>query len=186
MLKLVKERHGMQHRNGSAKTPYWLHCYGVATLLDSLIRQYAVDTPETKREALYVAALGHDLYEDTATSRQEIVTEFGAEIDELIYALTNEDSDQDRTRYMQKLQTASDEITLVKLADVLENTLSVFYNADLLGKAWINDFFLPIMHDTLPIVATHTFSAPWVAMGQNMQAFAAASVASLEARQQQM
>jgi (p)ppGpp synthase/HD superfamily hydrolase len=162
MLALVQERHDHQTRNGDLKSPYWLHCYGVAVLLDKAIEQHRPGLAAEQRDTLYLAALGHDLYEDTDTKRAEIVMTYSSEVDELISAMTNEGSDEDRAAYLQKLRAASDETILIKLADVIENTTSVCAHQEQLGDEWIRGFFMPIIADTYPVLMDHHFSEAWL------------------------
>ncbi len=182
MLQLVKERHLNQFRNGVLKVPYWMHCYGVANMLENMTMQYDVGINKSEREVLYLAALGHDLYEDTITQREEICSKFGKEVDSLIFELTNEVNDLDREAYMSKLSQATDRALLIKLADMLENTTSVYYFADYLGAKWISKFFLPIMNDTLPAVTDHKFHAKWSHLADALNKIVASNIGLIESR----
>ncbi len=73
------ERHAGQVRKWGGE-PYILHCMRVA---------YAVEKAALPTIAV-IAALLHDVLEDTATTRQEILNTFGEEITALVVALTDE------------------------------------------------------------------------------------------------
>ncbi len=156
MLKVVQMYHGDQYRDATEKIPYWHHCYGVATLLLEYINQ-AGEVPADICETMILAALGHDLYEDTDIPRAEILNKFGPVVDEYIFALTNEQSDADRAQYIEKLANDCDEVILIKMADMLDNLTSVYGSIVTLGKPWLKDYFLPIMEDTIVVVNNHQF-----------------------------
>ena len=148
MRAVVERYHKGQYRNKDKNSPYRFHCEAVALL----IKEVLVQTGEYDDNAddIVLAALGHDLYEDTSVDREFIRQEFGNHVDELIFQLTNEEDDEHRDKYMQKIHLASDEVILIKLADMIENMNCVFYNRDVVGEEWIDTFFLPIMNDNLP------------------------------------
>lgn len=153
MLALVKQSHASQFRNKERKTPYWLHCAGVAALVEGAYIGSGMAVPDV----VYLAALGHDLYEDTDVAPELIQQEFGYEVHQLIQMLTNEEDDQHRIKYMQKLQDSSEQARLIKLADMIDNIFSVVYNLDVLGMEWLEEFFLPIMKDTIETLSRTTF-----------------------------
>ena len=63
------------------------HCENVAALLDQALD---LDSPAVAaRRDMILAALGHDLYEDSKIPQAEIL-KFGKEVDQLIRALTEE------------------------------------------------------------------------------------------------
>jgi (p)ppGpp synthase/HD superfamily hydrolase len=154
MLALVMKYHHGQSRNKQRETPYWLHCAGVAALVEKAFSDSGVRIPES----MYLAALGHDLYEDTTVEPALIKEQFGDDVHMLIQALTNERDDYNRTQYMQKLGSSTEEVRLIKLADMLENITSVANNLDVLGVGWLDDFFAPIMKDTIEILSKTTFT----------------------------
>ncbi len=150
MLAFVQQKHAGQFRNKERQTPYWMHCYGVALILRAVCERHGLDSTD-----LVLAALGHDLYEDTDATRQEVADRFGAPVDELIFTLTNEDGDDNRSRYMQKLAASGEGTILIKMADMIDNLFSVYHNADILGEDWITSFFLPIMDDSIAKVRAY-------------------------------
>jgi len=136
MLKLVKKNHAGQTRN-NGKVPYWVHCDRVAKLLCEIFSQ-TKEGADTKRQAIILAGLGHDLYEDTKITRQEIQEKFGAEVDRLISAMTNEFGDKKIDMYIKKFKTINEEALLIKLADLYDNTIGLAYSIHENKKTDIN------------------------------------------------
>lgn len=176
MRDVVKQYHKGQYRNKDENTPYRLHCEAVALL----VKEVLVQTGEYDDNAddIVLAALGHDLYEDTSIGREFIRQEFGAHVDELIFQMTNEEDDEHRAKYMQKISSAPDEVILIKLADMIENMNSVFYNKGILGQEWIDTFFLPIMNDYMPYLRDKEFT-DYVQTGNCLLAYMKASYSAL-------
>ena len=149
MLALVKEAHAAQSRN-NGRVPYWMHVQAVAQMLDfAIARGREINYP--LRERICLAALGHDLYEDTKVTRADIEKQFGDDVAGWIQGMTN-DGDADRKAYLARMAAAPEEVRLIKLADVLENTTSVSYAIPDMGIEWVQGVFLPIateMHDLL-------------------------------------
>ena len=170
MLALVKTKHGHQTRNGTLNTPYWEHCYGVAKLLDEFIDKHCPNLPDETKDIMYLAGLGHDLYEDTDVERQAIIKSYGPEVDGLIDAVTNDKSDFDRADYLHKLENASDQAMLIKFADFINNTSSVVENQDYFEKDWIREFFWPIAQETRSILESHQFDNQWKDLSIELQA----------------
>lgn len=171
MLELVKEKHAHQTRNGSRKTPYWCHCLGAAEILEeALDAQGDIEDP-TAVEILYLAALGHDLYEDTDVKHRQsdIIEVYGPEVHALIEAMTNEKSDQDRADYEDKLRNASDQVLLIKYADLIDNTESIVANREYFESGWVEDFFAPICEATYALLADHRFGAELAGAAAQLQ-----------------
>lgn len=152
MLAYVKKYHAEQVRNKEHPLPYWTHCYGVAAITKHYLEQYL---PKTDHTAIVLAALGHDLYEDTAATREEVRNRYGERVDELIFGLTNEHSDADRAAYMEKMLVSPEAVIIVKMADMIENMQSVYYNIDILGTAFLDTFFMPIMDDSMKVITEY-------------------------------
>lgn len=67
---------------------------------------------------MVLAALGHDLYEDSAISTAEIVAGYGPEVDALIRELTEEGG---VTQYVEQVASGSEEARLIKFCDGVDN-----------------------------------------------------------------
>lgn len=152
MLAYVRKYHDGQLRNKNDTTPYWMHCYGVAHIVQTYTENY---TPDLDNTTIVLAALGHDLYEDTQATRDEVRQLYGDTVDQFIFGLTNEHSDSDRDAYMEKMRHSPEEVIIVKMADMAENMQSVYYSMSILGNEWLASFFMPIMNDSIQIVRSY-------------------------------
>jgi (p)ppGpp synthase/HD superfamily hydrolase len=154
LLKRAQEAHAHQSRS-KGQIPYWHHVQSVMEIVQNAFEA----SRELQHEpALYedvlLAAIGHDFYEDTKVTSEEIRTNYGNRVDGLIQELTNEDGDDNRDRYVQKIKQAPEEVKLIKIADLTENTLSVAYSLHDLGLEWAHSFYLPIVEEMSPIVTS--------------------------------
>ena len=92
------------------------HCENVATLLDQALN---LDQPTVAaRRDMILAALGHDLYEDSEIPQAEILR-FGKEVDQLIRALTEEKDGVGP--YVERVASGPEEVRLIKLCDGADN-----------------------------------------------------------------
>lgn len=107
------QRHKGQLRK-DGKTPYIEHPKAVVRILKEI---------GVKDEKTLASAWLHDVVEDTATSLEDIVREFGDKIAENVRYLTH-DKTESRDVYAQRIVSeAPIGAQLVKLADMLHNTL---------------------------------------------------------------
>jgi guanosine-3',5'-bis(diphosphate) 3'-pyrophosphohydrolase len=111
------ERHEGAFRRKSG-LPYIVHPIEVM----SIVKKYK----ESKNiDSLLCAALLHDTLEDTETSYDELVQEFGEMAASIVQELTNDEAECDRIgkeAYMsQKLLGLTDYALVIKLADMLAN-----------------------------------------------------------------
>lgn len=118
-IQLAARAHHHQVRKGT-EIPYIVHPLAVAGLL---IR---VSTPEPA----VIAALLHDVVEDTPVTIQEILSRFGPEVADLVTALSEPDKKapwEDRKAhtidYLEKKATG--DVLLVALADKLDNIRAI-------------------------------------------------------------
>lgn len=145
MIELVKKFHAEQTRN-NGRVPYWRHCLNVAEIVKRALETTG-DIPNSnpRYATIYLAALGHDLYEDTSIQPQEITSLFGAEVDRLIVELTNRQGDDDRREYIAQMVAASEEARLIKYADMIDNSTSSAYGIQDNGVEWTRTFLQPIL-----------------------------------------
>lgn len=169
MLAYVKKHHAGQVRNKEHPLPYWTHCYGVATITARYLEQYLPDDDHTN---VVLVALGHDLYEDTDATREEVRKQYGEQVDNLIFGLTNEHSDADRAAYMEKMMASPEAVIIVKMADMIENMQSVYYNIDILGTSFLDTFFMPIMDDSMKVITGYTAYTEYAEVAEAMLAHA--------------
>lgn len=103
---------------------------------------------EISKQKLYkltLASLGHDLLEDTKVTRKQIKAIWGTRVLDYIQALTNEKGDNNYKPYIKRLKNSSEEIVLIKLADIYTNVDNSIKHFDNFEKKWINNFWLPLL-----------------------------------------
>ncbi|XP_018321336.1 guanosine-3',5'-bis(diphosphate) 3'-pyrophosphohydrolase MESH1 [Agrilus planipennis] len=115
-VNFASTKHKHQRRKDEAQTPYINHPLGVAYIL----------TSEAKIDNIHVlqAAILHDTVEDTDTTFEEIETEFGVEVCNIVREVTDDKSLTKETRKKLQVEHAPNstyEAKLVKLADKLYN-----------------------------------------------------------------
>lgn len=110
-----------------------------------IILEMCVEADESTLRELYLAGLGHDLFEDTQVDRRIVIENWGAECVRLIDELTNMKGDGDFDDYLNHLSVASIEVVLVKLADILSNLRDSLVRFETLDKQWVNSFWLPLL-----------------------------------------
>lgn len=109
------QRHEGQYRK-DGKTPYFAHPVRVALVVRHVFG-------EADQTAL-VAALLHDLIEDTTTDYDDLIGQFGKDVADCVAALTKDARLPENEReeaYDRQLEHASWQARLVKLADVYDN-----------------------------------------------------------------
>jgi len=156
MLEIVQKYHAPQWRN-KGRIPYWHHCLSTAEILDDAICRMNEFEDASVATDLYLAALGHDLYEDTQVDPTEIKKTFGSRVDEWIRFLTNEEGDDVRENYIHKIGSAPEEVKLIKLADVTDNTLSCAYGLHDLGAEWVRTKYMPHMEEMRGVITVDRF-----------------------------
>lgn len=113
-LLFATEKHKNQIRKFNGE-PYVTHPIRVA----NTVKEFTSD------KNIIITALLHDTIEDTDTTREEIETNFGIEVANMVCALSNDKEELKRlgkTAYLtQKMNSLSDLELLVKLADSLDN-----------------------------------------------------------------
>jgi (p)ppGpp synthase/HD superfamily hydrolase len=151
MRELVIHAHGAQTRNGG-RVPYALHVLSVGTIVEDAVELGGELSDPQLRHDLYLAALGHDLYEDTAVTREHVCDRFGERVDRLIEGMTNRKGDHDRAGYLAQLRDARDEVRLIKRADLIDNATSCAYGIHDLTRAWVATTFVPIAHELVEVL----------------------------------
>ncbi len=111
-------RHASQRRKGEAAEPYVNHLLEVA----HLVAEAGLDT------ATVTAALLHDTVEDTATTREELVAEFGETVAAMVMELTDDKSLPKAERKRLQVERAphkSAGAQAIKAADKISNLRSI-------------------------------------------------------------
>ena len=122
-LRLVSEaaesaarRHSGQPRKGRGDEPYVNHLAEVANLLAA--------ATEGKDAELVAAGWLHDTIEDTGTTREELLQDFGRRVADLVAEVTDDMSlpkDQRRQRQILEAPHKSPGAKLIKIADKISN-----------------------------------------------------------------
>lgn len=110
------ERHRQQTRRNKENTPYIIHPLQVALHL--------LKTGHIHDADILMAALLHDIIEDTNTSLEELESLFGYRVQHLVQELTDDKSLPKAERKQLQIQNASrksEEAALIVLADKLSN-----------------------------------------------------------------
>jgi hypothetical protein len=92
------------------------HCINVMRWLERALEMEPWPVPA--RRDLILAALGHDLYEDTAIQRADVVGAYGKEVDQLIEGVTERAG---VTEFAERVATGSEGARLIKLCDGIDN-----------------------------------------------------------------
>jgi (p)ppGpp synthase/HD superfamily hydrolase len=109
-------KHVAQKRKGSAAEPYLNHLIEVADLVAQ-----AIDSPDAN---LIAAALLHDVVEDTGTTREEVVAEFGTDVANLVSEVTDDKSLPKAERKRLQIEHAphlTPRAQTIKIADKISN-----------------------------------------------------------------
>lgn len=113
-------KHAQQRRKGIEATPYINHPLEVAHLL--------ISVGEVYNENILVAALLHDIIEDTETQPEELAQQFGREVLAYILEVTDDKSLPKQERKRLQIANApalSEGAKLIKLADKISNVRAV-------------------------------------------------------------
>ncbi|HEY7689654.1 MAG TPA: HD domain-containing protein [Dongiaceae bacterium] len=119
-LDFAARKHVHQRRKGESAEPYINHLSEVARLLAA--------ATEGRNAAVTVAGLLHDTLEDTATSYDELVAEFGDEIASLVLEVTDDKAlpKAERKRLQEEhARHASAGAKMIKIADKTSNLHSI-------------------------------------------------------------
>jgi (p)ppGpp synthase/HD superfamily hydrolase len=114
------QRHANQKRKGAAAEPYVNHLIEVAQLVSTA-------TPEPDVH-MVMAALLHDTIEDTGTTREELMEQFGGDVAALVVEMTDDKSLPKAERKRLQVEHApnmSIRAQTIKLADKISNLRSI-------------------------------------------------------------
>ena len=119
-LDFAARKHSTQRRKGEAGEPYVNHLAEVARLVaEATLGQDTIAV---------LAALLHDAIEDTPTTREELESEFGREVAEVVVEVTDDKSLPKAERKRLQVETASAKsrrARLIKIADKTSNLRSI-------------------------------------------------------------
>ena len=141
-IKFIRDKFGSSDKD--ERDPA-VHAKDTADYLIKRINEIKPDLSENKKKDLYHAGLGHDLLEDTDATAEEIRQMWGEAVLQYIKQLTNEVGDHDFSNYLAKLQSRSEEVLLIKFADIYSNVSDSVEDFDNLDQEWVKDFWLPLL-----------------------------------------
>lgn len=124
----------------------WQHALHAAEYLAQCGEESGEVISEERCDVFFRACLGHDLLEDTHVTEEEIESRWGGEVLHLIQGMTNKKGDTDFDDYIEHLSHTSDEVLLVKLADIWSNVSHSVTKWEIMDKEWVVDFWLPLLH----------------------------------------
>lgn len=119
-LAFAAHKHRDQRRKDAAASPYINHPIALANVLAN---EGGIDD-----ERVLIAAILHDTIEDTETTEQELVREFGQEVASIVMEVTDDKSLTKAERKQKQIDhaaTISRRAKLVKLADKICNLRDV-------------------------------------------------------------
>jgi (p)ppGpp synthase/HD superfamily hydrolase len=142
MLRFAADRYakGRSPERKYTGEPYIVHPVEVVGLLLAYVPDERYHT-----QPILAAAVGHDLYEDTDTTREEIVELFGHTTDILIWGLTdrytkerypNENRANRKRLEAQRLGMELDAVQTIKYADLISNTRDIALHDPKFGKVY--------------------------------------------------
>lgn len=117
------EKHKDQSRKGETAAPYINHPIAVARQLAEAGLEHDTD--------LLMAALLHDVVEDTETTFEEVRARFGARVAGIVMEVTDDKSlaqDERKRRTVDSIAGKSEEARLLKLSDLIANVYDVIHH----------------------------------------------------------
>lgn len=133
-LEFAREKHKGQIRKNNTTVEYITHPINVA----NLVKKYANNAVNI--DDLVSSAYLHDTLEDTNTTYEELICNFGNIISNLVKELTNNDvlkKEMGKTKYLSmKMANMSEDALIIKLCDRLDNVSSLYDT----NKAFIDKY----------------------------------------------
>lgn len=151
--------------------PYIVHPMAVATIVASV--------PHT--DDMVAAALLHDTVEDTHVTLEDIESEFGEEVAELVFWLTDISKPTDGNRSVRKaldrahIGQAAMAAKTIKLADLIDNTKSIVSNDPAFARVYLREkaALLEVLRDGDPLLwhqAKELVEISWATLDQHDKA----------------
>ncbi len=121
--------------------PYWPHLLRVGLILKHITN----NNPDIDTESLTIAGFGHDCLEDTNVTLETLKQKFNPQITNLIFGMTNEQDDNHIDAYVKKIISSSENIRLMKLADLFDNYTQIANCRSLDEARFLKSKIFPIM-----------------------------------------
>ncbi len=165
-VSFAAEKHQSQFRKNDKKTPYIIHPIGVADHIMRIGDVYDVD--------VVIAALLHDVTDETGVTFEEIAAHFGLKVTGYIQEIIGDQTLSDKERQKRQIVEAPDSsagASLIKMADKLHNLNTLMNNP---SRGWtqgaIDSYFqwaevvvdrLPSVNDSLKQAVHDTVTEYW-------------------------
>lgn len=121
----------------------WPHAFETMFLVQKALIQAGEDDD---LRTMSLVALGHDLLEDTPVTADQLTERWGSTISRHIVDLTKKVQDKgDQSGYIAQLSQSSEEVWLIKLADILSNVTISIGMRDSLPIPWRDSFWFPLL-----------------------------------------
>lgn len=123
-IAFAAEKHKNQRRKGLNAQPYINHPIEVAKIL--------IEDGHVSDQDVLIAAILHDTIEDTETTPEEIASQFGEIVCDLVFEVTDDISQSKAERKKQQIRNAprkSGRAKQIKVADKIANIREIVTNA---------------------------------------------------------
>lgn len=121
------------------------HAIRVYLILQEKLSQQKISG--AKKKSILLAGLFHDLLEDTNTTEADIIKQANKITLKLVKEMTINFHNCSIKQAVKPLYFTSDELTLIKLADIYDNVRKSPYFLRTNGLKWYKTFFLPLLNE---------------------------------------
>lgn len=140
-LMLAKLAHTGQERDEGGS--YIIHPIRIANTL--------IYDIETSNSDMIMAALLHDVVEDTEITSAEIKKDFGDEVARMVDRLTRDKNKETKKEKFEKTIVGSADVKLLKACDYLDILRSLSYGADRQGQEWVDWHLVEALEMYIPM-----------------------------------
>jgi hypothetical protein len=141
-FKCIESHWNTNHKYGDK--PYHYHLYEVYDAALEIIDSFEEEVTDEEFKTIILSCMGHDLMEDCRLTYNDMVRDFGVEIAEVVYALTNEKGKTREERANDKYYKGILEVpiaTFVKICDRMANTkYSLEYKNDRMFEKYKKEY----------------------------------------------
>ncbi|PJE63992.1 hypothetical protein COU89_00370 [Candidatus Roizmanbacteria bacterium CG10_big_fil_rev_8_21_14_0_10_45_7] len=128
-----------------SKTSIFEHGLRVGCKLKLVLDKSSISAQ--KKQAIIIAGLFHDLLEDTDATEKEIVQLTNKDVLRLVKEMTIDFKDKTIKEAIAPLYFVSEECSIIKLVDILDNTSKSIFVVSANGIGWYRDFYIPLLQE---------------------------------------
>lgn len=121
------------------------HAVRVFAFLDNFLKPFKID--QDLHKSIVLAGLFHDLLEDTKATEAEILALSDKKTLSLVKEMTISFTNRTIKQAVKPLYKTTDELTLVKLADIYDNAKKSNFMIRVNGLKWYQTFFSPLLNE---------------------------------------